>query len=83
MTFCSRFLCVLGYLGYIRSVERIRKAANTNLELPEQGLEKILKEVWESSRKSYKMDKRLTGSSIIDEPLQEVNDLFIYYIFCL
>ena len=25
------------------------------------------------SRSSYKMDKRLTGSSIIDEPLQEVS----------
>ena len=64
---------MLGYFGYAKSVERINKTASSTLELPEQGLDGILKEVWKSSRKSYKMDKRLTGSSIIDEPLQEVS----------
>lgn len=36
-----------------------------------KGLDKVIQEI-QLSRKSFKMDKRLTGSSIIDEPLQEV-----------
>ena len=36
-----------------------------------KGLEKVIQEI-QLSRRSFKMDKRLTGSSIIDEPLQEV-----------
>jgi len=39
-----------------------------------KGLEKVIQEI-QLSRKSFKMDKRLTGSSIIDEPLQEVKAL--------
>lgn len=63
---------MLGYIGYIKSTERLNKLSSSCLELPEQGLDKVLDQVWKSSRKSYKMDKRLTGSSIIDEPIQEV-----------
>lgn len=64
---------MLGYIGYIKSVERMKKTSSSTLELPEQGMDEVIKEVWKSSRKSYKMDKRLTGSSIIDEPIQEVS----------
>ena len=39
-----------------------------------KGLEKVIQEI-QLSRKSFKMDKRLTGSSIIDEPLQEVRKM--------
>ena len=66
-----RFLLVLGYWGYILSFETAKNAREGDFGPVSKGLEKVIQEI-QLSRKSFKMDKRLTGSSIIDEPLQEV-----------
>lgn len=66
-----RFLLVLGYWGYILSFETAKNAQEGDFGPVSKGLEKVIQEI-QLSRKSFKMDKRLTGSSIIDEPLQEV-----------
>ena len=43
-----------------------------DLGLPSTGLPSLIEKVEQEKSRSYKMDKRLTGASIIDEPLQEV-----------
>ena len=62
---------VLGYWGYIMSQGMTKNALEGDFGVASKGLEKVIQEI-QLSRRSFKMDKRLTGSSIIDEPLQEV-----------
>ncbi|EDO37622.1 predicted protein, partial [Nematostella vectensis] len=62
--------------GYTQSTERMALTEHAHLLSSRPGLQTILEKVWESNKTSYKMDKRLTGSSIIDEPLQEVLQFF-------
>ena len=62
---------MLGYWGYIWSLEMAKSSQEGDFGPVSKGLEKVIQEI-QLSRKSFKMDKRLTGSSIIDEPLQEV-----------
>jgi len=75
LLFIIGFLLVLGYWGYILSFETAKNAREGDFGPVSKGLEKVIQEI-QLSRKSFKMDKRLTGSSIIDEPLQEVLQLF-------
>ncbi|KAK2562711.1 Sorting nexin-13 [Acropora cervicornis] len=75
LLFIIGFLLVLGYWGYILSFETAKNAREGEFGPVSKGLEKVIQEI-QLSRKSFKMDKRLTGSSIIDEPLQEVLQLF-------
>jgi hypothetical protein len=42
------------------------------LGLPRNGLPSLIEKVKQEEFRSFRMDKRLTGASIIDEPLQEV-----------
>ena len=53
------------------SQEMAKNAVQGDFGSVSKGLDKVIQEI-QLSRKSFKMDKRLTGSSIIDEPLQEV-----------
>lgn len=57
------------------SQEMAKNAVRGDFGPVSKGLDKVIQEI-QLSRKSFKMDKRLTGSSIIDEPLQEVLQLF-------
>ncbi|XP_073236247.1 sorting nexin-13-like isoform X3 [Porites lutea] len=75
LLFVLGFLLVLGYWGYLMSQEMAKNAVRGNFGPVSKGLDKVIQEI-QLSRKSFKMDKRLTGSSIIDEPLQEVLQLF-------
>ena len=68
----DRFTLVLGYWGYLMSQEIMKNILEQDFGPVSKGLEKVIQEI-QLSRMSLKMDKRLTGSSIIDEPLQEVN----------
>ena len=63
---------VLGYWGYLMSQEMRQSTLEGDFGPVSKGLEKVIQEI-QLSRMALKMDKRLTGSSIIDEPLQEVN----------
>ena len=56
------------------SQEMAKNAVQGDFGHVSKGLDKVIQEI-QLSRKSFKMDKRLTGSSIIDEPLQEVRNL--------
>ncbi|XP_032233860.2 sorting nexin-13 isoform X2 [Nematostella vectensis] len=76
LLFILGFFLVLGYWGYTQSTERMALTEHAHLLSSRPGLQTILEKVWESNKTSYKMDKRLTGSSIIDEPLQEVLQFF-------
>lgn len=62
---------MLGYWGYVLSLEMAKNSMEGDFGPVSKGLEKVIQEI-QLSRRSFKMDKRLTGSSIIDEPLQEV-----------
>lgn len=53
------------------SQEMAKNAVGGDFGPVSKGLDKVIQEI-QLSRRSFKMDKRLTGSSIIDEPLQEV-----------
>ncbi|XP_068670390.1 sorting nexin-13-like isoform X2 [Montipora foliosa] len=75
LLFAVGFLLVMGYWGYILSLETAKKCQEGDFGPTSKGLEKVIQEI-QLSRNSFKMDKRLTGSSIIDEPLQEVLQLF-------
>lgn len=75
LLFAVGFVLVLGYWGYIWSMEMAKSSQEGDFGPVSKGLEKVIQEI-QLSRKSFKMDKRLTGSSIIDEPLQEVLQLF-------
>lgn len=75
LLFVVGFVLVLGYWGYLMSQEMTKNALEGDFGPTSKGLEKVIQEI-QLSRKSFKMDKRLTGSSIIDEPLQEVLQLF-------
>jgi len=75
LLFALGFLLVLGYWGHVMSQELAKTTLEGDFGPVSKGLEKVIQEI-QLSRKSFKMDKRLTGSSIIDEPLQEVLQLF-------
>ncbi|KAJ7371336.1 sorting nexin 13 [Desmophyllum pertusum] len=75
LLFALGFTLVLGYWGYLMSQEIMKNILEQDFGPVSKGLEKVIQEI-QLSRMSLKMDKRLTGSSIIDEPLQEVLQLF-------
>ena len=75
LLFTLGFALVLGYWGYLMSQELKKNTLEGDFGPVTKGLEKVIQEI-QLSRLSFKMDKRLTGSSIIDEPLQEVLELF-------
>lgn len=70
-TWLGRFVMVLGYWGYLMSQEMRQNTLEGDFGPMTKGLGKVIQEI-QLSRMALKMDKRLTGSSIIDEPLQEV-----------
>ena len=70
-TWLGRFVMVLGYWGYLMSQEMRQNTLEGDFGPMTKGLGKVIQEI-QLSRMVLKMDKRLTGSSIIDEPLQEV-----------
>lgn len=75
LLFTLGFALVLGYWGYLMSQELKENTLEGDFGPVSKGLEKVIQEI-QLSRLSFKMDKRLTGSSIIDEPLQDVLELF-------
>jgi hypothetical protein len=55
-----------------------------DLGLPRNGLPSLINKVKQEQFRSFKMDKRLTGASIIDEPLQEVyGSMFKLFVYML
>ncbi|CAH3124187.1 unnamed protein product [Pocillopora meandrina] len=75
LLFVFGFVMVLGYWGYLMSQEMRQNTLEGDFGPMTKGLGKVIQEI-QLSRMALKMDKRLTGSSIIDEPLQEVLQLF-------
>lgn len=61
------------YVGARKAKRHLKRLLKGDLGLPSSGLPSLIKKVEQEKSRSYKMDKRLTGASIIDEPLQEVN----------
>ncbi|XP_028391400.1 sorting nexin-13-like [Dendronephthya gigantea] len=75
--FClAGFGAVLWYVGSRTAKRFLARSLKGNLGLPKTGLPSLIKKVEQEQFRSYKMDKRLTGASIIDEPLQEVIEYF-------
>ena len=72
MNLLLRFFAVLWYVGSRTAKRYLARTLKGDLGLPRNGLPSLIKKVEQEQYRSYKMDKRLTGSSIIDEPLQEV-----------
>lgn len=75
LLFVFGFVMVLGYWGYLMSQEMRKSTLEGDFGPMSKGLGKVIHEI-QLSRIALKMDKRLTGSNIIDEPLQEVLQLF-------
>lgn len=63
------------YVGSRAAKRCLARTLKGDLGSPRNGLPSIIEKVEKEQFRSYKMDKRLTGSSIIDEPLQKVASL--------
>lgn len=71
LLFVFGFVMVLSYWGYLMSQEMRKSTLEGDFGPMSKGLGKVIHEI-QLSRIALKMDKRLTGSNIIDEPLQEI-----------
>ena len=67
-----RFCAVLWYVGSRTAKRYLARTLMGELGLPRNGLPSLIEKVKQEEFRSFRMDKRLTGASIIDEPLQEV-----------
>ncbi|ELT94954.1 hypothetical protein CAPTEDRAFT_222037 [Capitella teleta] len=73
LCFILGFILMLIIRGKQKSVSWLRETAHMTVPMPSIGLPSLVEYVRKGQQK-YRMDKRMTGSSIIDDVLQEVLD---------